>query len=514
MKIVSVDQMRRLEQAAFASGTPEDVLQDRAGAAVAEEIQRLPSRTGRIVVLVGRGNNGRDGYVAARYLARQGRLVTLVLGAGHAVTPSELETLQGLGGILHPTDDFADLSTVLNDADIVVDGLVGIGARGALRQPYASAAETLNRARDRLPRLAVVAIDVPSGVDPDSGAVPGTAVHATHTVTLGAVKSGLLLFPAASYVGCLIPRSIGVPSDADSSLPFSVLERSRLPVLLPRRPLDANKYSFGRILVVAGSDHFPGAALLCSSAAARSGAGLTTLAVTRDVRLLAAAHHPEITYTTSDVATTDGAAAAEHLAEYVEAASAVVIGPGLGRAPGTIDFVHALVRVWSQRGRSAATLVLDADALFALSEQPAWWRALDHRAVLTPHAGELRRLCADPDADLAGPPWEAASRLAQRWGCTLVYKGPTTSIGAPDGTVSVWCWPNSALATGGTGDVLAGLIGGFAAQSLPPIQAAQVGVMVHAAAADVVQRQRGWSTLLAGDLPDAIPTVVAEAHQT
>ncbi len=510
MKIVSVEEMRALEAAAFAAGRSEAELQERAGHAVAEEVFDLCGTTGRVVVLVGHGNNGRDGAVAADWLLRHGVSLDLVLSPRHAVRPGELQGLRALGGSLIPSEDRVGVDRALSGAQVALDALAGIGAHGALREPLATLASQVNavrsrgRSRGEHGSVHVVALDVPSGIDADSGEVTGEAVWADTTVTLGGVKQGLLRFPAASRVGRLIAREIGIPVDADAGLPYTMLDEPTLRALIPQRSLDAHKYRFGRSLIVAGSDHFLGAPVLCAAAAARTGSGLVTVASTRDVRMNVAAHLPEVTFTEVDVTAGDGVAAAHALEPYLHSHSATVIGPGLGRGQATTDFVREVLH----RRSADHALVVDADGLVALSELEGWPSLLGPHAILTPHSGELERLAGGPP-DPGETVWAEASRLAHLWGCVLVSKGPFTCVAAPDGRVDVWPRANSALATGGTGDVLAGITTGLLAQGLPTWDAARLAVGVHGlAAANVVAR--GWRTLLASDLWLEIPAALDE----
>lgn len=492
MKIVSVEQMRALERATFDAGTSEAELQERAGRAVAEVVQRLVQPGEHVAVIVGHGNNGRDGMIAGRSLLGRGLRVTLVLAPRHALTAEELLDLRRLGGTCVPFDHSVELSRVLDAAALVVDGVAGIGTRGALREPLAGMVRQLAGRR-------VVAIDVPSGIDADTGALPGDAVSAEVTVTLGAVKQGLLRFPAAERVGRLIARDIGIPRDAEAGLAYDVLDPGALSA--PARPLGAHKYRFGRVLVIAGSDHFLGAPVMCAGGALRVGAGLVTVASTRDVRLNVAAHFPEATFTTADLDVLgDPARAIDTLRPYLESHSAVVVGPGLGRGQAVTSFVEQLLRV---RPREHA-LVIDADGLVALSEIADWPSLVDNNVVLTPHAGELARLAGRTTED-----WEDAAALAQAWRCVLIAKGPFTSVAGVDGKVAVWPHANPALATGGTGDVLAGICAGLLAQGVPSVDTARLAVVVHALAAERVVGARGWRTLLATDLLQEVPAVLA-----
>jgi ADP-dependent NAD(P)H-hydrate dehydratase / NAD(P)H-hydrate epimerase len=501
VKIVSVDQMRGLEAAAFATGISETELQTRAGVTVAREVWQARPGNGRVVIMVGHGNNGRDGAVAATWLLQHGVPVDVVLAPRHALTPDELARLRSLGAAVNNSADASAVEGALAGAELALDALAGIGVRGALRDPLASLAHRLNAHRHE---LTVVALDLPSGIDADSGEVPGEAVWADTTVTLGGVKQGLLRFPAAERVGRLVACEIGIPPAAEADLPYTVLERAHLAELVPSRALNAHKYRFGRVLAIAGSDHFLGAPVLCAGGAARVGAGLITVASTRDVRLNLAAHLPEVTFTEADVRAADGASAAASIEPYLRSHNAAVIGPGLGRGESTTAFVAEALRLRAPEH----SVVIDADGLVALADLPDWPRHLGPNAVLTPHTGELARLVGR-DLDEGEPEWQRAGRLAQQWGCVLVAKGPFTSVAAPDGRVEVWPHANPALATGGTGDVLAGIIAGLLAQGLTTWDATRLAVGVHGlAGARLVDR--GWRTLLASDLFDQLPAVLSE----
>jgi len=482
--------MRALEAAAFAAGVSEAQLQERAGHAVAEEIERRLEPGERVVALIGHGNNGRDGGVAAEWLARRGIAVELVLAPRHAITSAELERLRDLGVSTVPVEDIDDVRRAINAANIGIDALAGIGTHGALREPLATLARVLNEADG----IYVVAVDTPSGIDADTGAVPGNAVRADLTVTLGAVKQGLLRFPAAELVGQLVARDIGIPPGAALDLPYTVLDVAGL---APPRPLRAHKYTFGRVLVLAGSDHFLGATVLSSGGALRVGAGLVTVGSTAMVRQTVAAHLPEATFTVRDVDND-----VSSVAPYLSTHNALVIGPGLGRGPDVTAFVGDVLR---QRQGGA---VIDADALFALSETPNWSALVGPDTILTPHAGELARLLG---GDLPDEPlWSLAGRLAQQWACVLIAKGPFTCVGEPNGQVSVWPRANPALATGGTGDVLAGICAGLLAQGCSAGEAARLAVGVHALAAERLTTRRRWRTLLASDLFEELPAVLGD----
>ncbi|MBI2755231.1 MAG: NAD(P)H-hydrate dehydratase [Chloroflexi bacterium] len=272
--------------------------------------------------------------------------------------------------------------------------------------------------------------------------------------------------------------------------------------LVPDRPAEAHKYRFGRVLALAGSEAFPGAALLCVRAAARCGAGVVTLASHPTVRSVVAVAAPEITHLSLDP---EGAPIGPGLWERLDGASAVLVGPGLGRTQPTRDLVRAAVRRCTGRG---IPLVVDADGLVALAEDQDLLQALGPTTIVTPHAAEWQRLRGGRGLAADQPLWSQAADDARTWGATLIAKGARSTVAEPGGRTATWPHPNPALATGGTGDVLAGICAGLLAQGLSAWDAARLAVVVQALAAERVLAQRRWRTLLASDLWDEIPAVL------
>jgi NAD(P)H-hydrate epimerase len=519
--VVSVAQMRALEAAAVEAGTPERVLQERAGLAVADVVEEELSAPGRpsgerlrMIVLVGAGNNGRDGVVAGRRLAARGCAVELWLGPRHALTDGELRDLAAEGLLIDSfvgTERMAVLRAALRGAHVAIDALLGVGSRGPMRPGLAEVAQLIDELGPAALRPRVVAVDVPSGIDADDGSVPGSAIRADVTVTFGAVKAGLLRFPAAGLVGRLEPRPIGLPAGSTAALPVRLLDETVVRPLVPPRPLDAHKYRFGRVLVVAGSDQFVGAACLGSEAAARAGAGLIGVVSTDDVKRVLATRLPEATFplTLTDLDARPEAVA-ERLVALLPEQSALLLGPGIGRSEPTDRLVRGLL---AGNGALAqpTPAVVDADALTLLAGWDGWWQRIGAHNVVTPHAGEMARLLgSDPDLGAVDgeAPWETARRAAARWRQVMVLKGPLTVVAEPGGAAWVNPHPNPALSTAGTGDVLAGLCAGLLAQGLAPVDAARVAVVVHALAARAAVRDPERRTLLASDLLPRIPRVL------
>lgn len=499
MKIVTVAQMRALEAAAVAAGSTEADLQAEAAEAVADEVLQLAGSGSTVLVLAGKGNNGRDGLLAADRLIRAG-IPTRCYPVGSWPDAAQAPGIPLVEGV-------DALRGALAEASIVVDAVLGIGSHGAARGAVADALRELQSAKRQRPSLTVVAVDLPSGVDAESGAVEGDAVAADVTVVLGAVKAGLLRFPAAAYVGRLVTRPLPLPDAAVAPLPFKLMDEVALRPAVPVRSSDAHKYRFGRVLAVAGAPEYPGAAFLCAAGAARAGAGLVQVAAPARVRQIVAPLLPEATHLLLE-RESDPVAAAELVQAAWREGTVVLLGPGLGRSPATQQFVRELLSRQAEE-RPHGGGVIDADGLHALSRWPNWWHHLGENAILTPHEGELARL--DPmDGRTDEPPWERAARLARAWGITLVAKGPFTSIASADGRCDVWPRANAALATAGTGDVLAGVCAGLLAQGASPWDAARLAVAAHARAAEAIINRNRWRSLLASDLLPEIPRQLHE----
>lgn len=508
-RVVTTAQMRQLERAAQDAGVTEAQLQERAAAQialVAAEEAGPPDRR-LIVALVGPGNNGRDAMLAVRNLARQGYLARLYLSPRHAVRDEDFRELRGLG-IVWQEHDSAKLDVLaewLGDASAAIDGLLGIGLQGPMREPLSTIARALNDARSACAgRLRVLSADVPSGLDSDTGETPGVVVQADVTVALGAVKAGTLRFPGASLAGRLEPRPIGLPPELKAALPIQVMDAPHARALVPGRPIHGHKGTFGSVLVVGGSRDYVGAPILAAMGAARSGCGLVGLAGPARLQTAAAARLPEATYALlpGEGAETEPGGSLEALSRVAERFDVLLLGPGLGRSDGASEVVRGLLSgVWP----STRPVVVDADALNHLAQWPRWWEGTRPPMVLTPHLGEMGRLTNRPVSTIDHASWETAREFAVCWGQTLVLKSAHTVVAAPDGSAWVSPWANPALATAGSGDVLAGIIGALLAQGLDTASAARLGVALQAATATILLADRGWRTLLASDVAEEIP---------
>ena len=508
MKLVTAERMRALEEKAEAAGVSTAQLMENAGLAVAQEAWLLlgTPEDRRIVVLVGPGNNGGDGLVAARHLADWQAVVTLYLARARQDDPL-LEALAEPGVKIMEADrdtGFALLKEALGTADLVIDALLGTGQARPIDGTFAAILDRLSDARRSSYPPKLLAVDLPSGVASDTGAVDVHSVRADTTVTFGVAKVGLFCSPGDRYTGRVQVAEIGIPIKAQSEVPVSLLDESWVKRHLPERPLDSNKGTFGKVLAAVGSRSFVGAAFLSAAGAYRSGAGLVTLAVPESIQLAVVPMLPEATYLPlPDAHGILGPGAAEAVAKAVPGYDVLLLGCGLTQEAPAQAFVQALLR--KLEGTQLGGVVVDADALNALAASPDWPQWFQAMAVLTPHPGEFARLAGTTVATIQSDRLGIAQRFATEWHKVVVLKGANTVVAAPDGQSLLSPFANPALATAGTGDVLAGTIAGLLAQGLSPYDAAATGVYLHAVAGSLLRSEFGDAGGLAGDLPRLLP---------
>ncbi|MFC1962853.1 NAD(P)H-hydrate dehydratase, partial [Chloroflexota bacterium] len=476
----------------------------------------LGTREGqRILVLVGPGNNGGDGLVAARYLHDWGAKVVLY---GEARKPKdknlELVLERSLSFFSAAEDvEGSVLRREIASADIVVDALFGTGMSRPVEGHYRGMLEELGGVRSASPRPMVVALDLPSGLNGDTGAVDEVTPYADVTVTLGCPKFGLFSFPGADKVGRLVTVDIGIPSAFTASLPAELLTDDWVQAALPVRPRDAHKGTFGRLLVAAGSLNYTGAAYLACAGALRVGTGLVTLAAACSLQPVLASKLTEATHLPLPEAERGviGPAAAEVLGRALPGYEALLLGCGLGQHPATADFVK--LALLEGDPSHAPLLVLDADGLNLLSGEPQWWHKLGEKVIVTPHPGEMARLAGIPVAEIQRDRVAATRETSQRWRKTVVLKGAYTIIAASDGRLALSPFANPGLASAGTGDVLAGNIAGLLAQGLAPFEAAACGVYLHGRAGEVIGEKLGDMGMVASDLLEELPRVIKDLRR-
>jgi ADP-dependent NAD(P)H-hydrate dehydratase / NAD(P)H-hydrate epimerase len=495
-------EMRAAEARAADSGLTIAALMERAGSAVAVEAA-AGAPAGRIVVVAGKGNNGGDGWVAARELHSAGRdvLVLSLVSPGDLASPAREAAAGALAaGVPHSACEGNDLAPALEGVALVVDAVFGFGFHGPAREPYLSAIRAINASE-----AAVLAVDMPSGVDSDTGAVAGDAVVADVTLTFSAPKVGLVLYPGAEYAGEVRVADIGVPLESiEDAGRVELLDPEDFLDLFPPTPPDAHKGSRGRLLVVAGSRGMTGAAAMAAEAAQRLGAGFVTLACPDSLVETLAAKLTTIVIRPLPESAPGVLArsAADEVLALAEHADAVVIGPGLSAADGPRGVSRAVVE------RCALPLVIDADALGAFAQDAAGLTSRRAPTVLTPHPGELSRLLGVSAEEIQRDRLAFGARLATD-DVTCVLKGARTVV-TGEGRQAIETAGNQGMATAGSGDVLSGMIGALLAKRLSAFEAAALGVHLHARAGDLAALRRTPECVIATDILGCIPAAVRE----
>ncbi len=497
---VTAAQMRAIEARAATLGVPTASLMANAGAALAQVAAKHLAQAGRCVVVCGPGNNGGDGFVAALRLA----------SAGHYVVAQPLtDESTGDAGparaalrLAHP-EVLQRPGFEPQKGDVVVDAIFGTGLS---REPIDRFAEAIARINTwRAAGATVVAADVPSGLDSDEGRAWSSVVQADHTVCFGCLKRGLAVEPGASLAGQVSVLDIGVPRAALEALagqtPVVELEEVDAIRRLPPRAANTHKGTYGHVLLIAGSPGKSGAAALAGLGALRGGAGLVTVAAREDGLGDVLRHAPELMG--AALGSDGGLAPSDELATAQASVgkAALVVGPGLNRGPGTPAWLQALL---SQPG---VPLVLDADGLNALAGHTDALASARRPVIITPHPAELGRLTGMSAAQVNADRLGVATRFAVAHACVVVLKGARTVIASPSGAAFINPTGNPGMATGGTGDVLSGLVGALCAQGLAPLDAAIVGVYAHGLAGDLAAERHGRLGLIASDVVQALGEV-------
>lgn len=542
MKLVTVDEMRKIEHEAEAGGLTYEQMMATAGTNLAMEVQSIvPSQEGeeiQVLGLVGPGNNGGDTLVALTALAEKGwkacaYLVRRKSSGDELVT--HLKDANGEIVLAEKDNDYAQLTTILGTADVVLDGLLGTGTKLPLKDEIGQVLAATKAAIAELDWTPyIVAVDCPSGVDCDSGQVDPKVLDADVTITMAAVKQGLLKTPAFDKAGEIRVVDIGLKDDFPTwkAITDEVADEAQISSLLPQRPSDAHKGSFGTAMIVAGSFNYTGAVLLSGKAAYRIGAGLVNLAIPAALHAVLAGHFPEATWLLLPHEMGVIAAGASNVViQNLDRVTALLLGPGFGLEDTTQEFLENLFNETpagkSPHGRigflknnmgksepktlALPPMVVDADGLKLLARLENWPKILPAPAVLTPHPGEMAILTGLTIDDIQKDRLETARHFAQKWGHVVVLKGAFTVVAAPDGRTTTLPVATPALARAGTGDVLAGLIVGLRAQGVEAYPAALAAAWIHAQAGLVAAEVVGNpASVMAGDILEAVPDVMAE----
>ncbi|RCX12373.1 NAD(P)H-hydrate epimerase [Anaerobacterium chartisolvens] len=508
MKIVTPKQMNEIDRLTISSiGIPGMVLMENAALAVVREASKLIGGLGRkkILVVAGKGNNGGDAFAAARHMYNCGASVSVYLVAdSRGITgdaAANMNILRNMGveiiELVQPSVPDA-LKHHLSVSSLVVDGIFGTGLKGEVAGLPRAVIELVNESRKP-----VISIDIPSGICGNSGRVLGTCITAAKTVTFGLPKLGLLLHPGCEHAGELVVADISIPTGVIEGLHIktNITDMGLASSMLPQRRSDGNKGDFGRVLIISGSQGMTGAGYLAGEAALRTGAGLVYLGVPAalssiyDVMLAEA-----VTIPLEDMGTgVLSPGCTGKLEELMERMSAVAIGPGLSGGAG----VSAVVRHTARFARKP--LIIDADAINAIASDMSILEALNTKAVLTPHPGEMSRLCGISIEEVQSDRIETARQFALKWGVTVVLKGARTVTALPGGEIYINTTGNAGMATGGSGDVLTGVIASLSGQGVPLEDAAVLGTYLHGLAGDRAARVKGQHGLIAGDLVRHLP---------
>jgi NAD(P)H-hydrate epimerase len=512
MKVLSADEMRLIEQKCIESGITTDILMENAGKAVASETRRILGNVGKkqIILLVGPGNNGGDGLVAARYLHDWGAGVTIFLLGKRDKEDNNLKIVRERGIICY--DNSENLGNLLSSADTVIDALFGTGKNRLITGVFKQALEQVSEVRKKYSGFKIIALDLPSGLNADSGTCDPACLYVDNTITLGFPKLGFFKSPGAVRAGLVTIVDIGIPEYLAEGIKTEIITAEWARSILPQRPVEANKNSFGRVLVVAGSINYVGAACLACNGAIRVGAGLVTLATAESLhpilatKLTEVTHFPLAEFSPGIISAEAVNSVMPELKNY----NVILLGCGMGQNESTVAFIRSAI---TRSKFSLPLLVLDADALNTLAKTPNWWQQIPAETILTPHPGEMSRLTGISVAEIQSNRVNVTRDMASKWNKTVILKGAYSVIAESDGSCRICPIANAGLASAGTGDVLAGVVAGLLAQGLNTFDAASLGVWLHASAGEEVKAELGDTGMIASDLLPVLPKKIKELKE-
>jgi NAD(P)H-hydrate epimerase len=523
LKYLSVGEMIAIEKEADASGLSYAAMMENAGRGLAEVVRDAYSHLQgrRVLGLVGSGNNGGDTLVALAHLAAWDWRADAYLARPRSQPDPLVEALRQAGGRVFSSEgdqDFGLLTGLIQSHELILDGVLGTGVRLPLKGDVVSILDVARRSIAALKDVHIVAVDCPSGVDCDSGEVSDVCIPADLTVSMAAAKRGLLKFPAYSLVGELVFVGIGLGEGFPypptwQSINRFIVDKEWVQGVMPVRPLDAHKGTFGTALVVAGSSNFAGAVLLAGEAAYRIGSGLVTLGIPESLYPALVGHLTEATWLL--LPEQDGGIGVEAAAivhRNLQRVTALLIGPGFGLRGGTQQFLTEFLQ--PRDDLKLPPVVIDADGLKHLAGIQGWPELLPERSVLTPHPGEMGVLTGRSVSEIQDRRMDIAESYAQSWRHVLVLKGAFTVIADPGGQTAIIPVASPALARAGTGDVLAGLITGLLAQGVDAFEASAAGAWIHAQAGVCAARRLGSSAaVIAGDLIQGVIEVMGDLSE-
>ena len=508
MKILTSQQMTNIENQAFEHGVSQKTLMEHAGLGIARKIRMLLGNLApnHIFVLVGSGNNGGDGLIAAKYLKMWGAEVTVYLCSNRKGSYPKLATLSNLGveiKSLFGDSELTDFKCTISKSTVLVDGIMGTGLSRPIQGKLLSIFELIRNTNNQ--HLYSISIDIPSGLNADTGDADAMSIKTDLTLTLGYPKIGLYLNQGPTLTGQVEVLDIGIPKKIIPESKINLTNKHWAKNVIPDRPKNAHKGTFGKTLIIGGSKFYSGAPYLSAIAAARSGVGLVTLAVTSDVQKSISSLTPIPTYLPlSDFSSnTNTNNNIEMILNNITKYKSILIGPGLGTDPDTQFFLQQML----EKKQQLPPTILDADAINILNQTrgKVWWSNLPRETILTPHLAEFSRLTNLSIDKINSDKMNIALKVASESQTIIVLKGSNTIVALPTGSIFVSPFANPSLATAGTGDVLAGIIAGFLAQGLSIQSASILAVFVHAQAGKYVNCKYGDQGSLANDLLEYIP---------
>jgi len=535
MLITTVEQMRALEKKANELGHTYETMMEMAGTGIASfidtrfymEYEEDAERS--IIGLVGSGNNGGDTLIALRELQSKGWTTrAYLIKERDEADPLTTGYTEAGGTLVKHSEDpkFSTLKKWCSEAQFLLDGVLGTGAHLPLDESIRSLLKAVNKYAEG---LVILGVDCPSGIDCSTGEVAAETLHCDYTLSMAAVKSGLLTFPAFEYCGNLVNIPIGfekhLPSWEEGL--HEIITPLKMAGLLPKRPLDSHKGTFGTAMIVAGSINYTGTVLLASEAAYRSGVGLVRAAIPGMIHTAIAGAIPEVTWLLlPHEAGVIAESGVEVIQKHMDKVSAMLIGPGLEMEETTRHFLTRLLSPSGKKGKGSVIgfvpsepedvkpksnqtlppLVIDADALRILADIPEWWKILPANCILTPHPGEMSTLTGLSVKEIQEKRLDLALHFAKEWNQIVILKGALTVVASPDGHAYISTCANPSLARAGSGDLLAGLITGFLAQGVKPVAAAQLGVWIHGNCGDLASEDVDAAAILPSDLIAQIPT--------
>lgn len=482
-------------------GVPGVVLMENAGRAVASSILTEYPSAQKMAVICGAGNNAGDGFVIARHLISSGKDVSVHITQKKQRYKGDAKT--NLDSLLEIGTDVRELEGKLpriKDTEVIVDAIFGTGLDRNVGGFYERLIKFINRQS-----APCVSVDIPSGLDADTGQPMGTAVRADMTVTFAPAKIGMCIYPGVDYAGKLCVADITIPKLLGEDIPFELLTFRKCAGLIRKRTADSHKGTYGHLFVLAGSPGKSGAAILCAEAALRSGSGLVTLGVPQSISTAVEEKTTEV-MSVSLKDSKDGTfhpdAHEEVLRELEGKKTALAVGPGISTSKGTGKLLEKVIT------QCEVPVVLDADALNIISKNPEILRKTKVPAVVTPHPGEMARLCGVGTKQVQSDRVGVSTRFSEKYGCYVVLKGARTVVSTPGGEVFINPTGNSAMATAGTGDVLTGIIGGLVAQGYDSLQSCLLGVFLHGHAADLLLEETGAAGFTASEISRKIPASI------